>query len=113
VLAQAAYATVSPMTRQLILSAPAFMARPLALRRAAKLARRYLSGSVTKLDNGALLEVPAAVTMDTSAPLGCAYYEAGFREILQQLTGTPVTADHIRCAARGEGNCLFRAVWSN
>ena len=111
VLAQAAYATVSPMTRQLMLSAPAFVARPWALRRTGKLARRYLSGSVSRLANGAMLEVPAAVTMDTSAPAGCAYYEAAFREIMQELTGATVVVDHVRCASRGEGDCLWRGTW--
>ena len=111
VLAQAAYATVSPMLRQTLLSVPAIIARPLALRRMGRLAHRYLSGTVTRSGEGAMLEVPAAVTTDTAAPAGCAYYEASFAELLRLLTGTPVVVDHARCTTRGEGNCLWRAVW--
>jgi hypothetical protein len=111
VLAQAAYATVSPMLRQLLVVLPAFMARPLAVRRMGRLGRRYLSGTVTRSGDGAQLEVPASVTTDTSAPAGCAYYEASLGESLRFLTGASVTVEHVRCAARGEGNCVWRASW--
>ena len=117
VLAQASYVTVSPFTRRVLRGVPRPIARPLALRRARKLARRYLNGAVTRLGNSVLLEVPASVTADAvptpaTRPAGCAYYETSLREMLRLLTGSAGNVEHVRCSARGEGHCQWRVEWA-
>jgi predicted hydrocarbon binding protein len=59
-----------------------------------------------------LLDVPVSVTID-SAPksIGCAYYEAGLAELLRLLINGGGAVDHVRCIARGEGTCSWRAEW--
>ena len=113
-LAQASYVTLSPFTRRVLLAVPAVIARPLALWRARELARRYLNGKISRRDNAVLLEVPASVTADAGAPTaaGCAYYETSLQEILRLLTGASGTVAHVRCSARGEGSCEWRAEWA-
>ena len=111
-LAQASYVTISPFTRRVLLALPAVVARPLALRRVRKLARRYLNGAVSRRDNAVLLEVRASVTADAAATAaGCAYYETSLHEIVRLLTGSAGSVAHVRCSARGEGSCQWRAEW--
>jgi hypothetical protein len=43
--------------------------------------------------------------------IGCAYYEASFRELLLLLIGSIGAVEHIRCIGRGEGTCEWRADW--
>ncbi|CAA9309891.1 MAG: hypothetical protein AVDCRST_MAG40-902, partial [uncultured Gemmatimonadaceae bacterium] len=87
--------------------------RPLALRRASGLARRYLRGTVSRRGSSVLLEIPASVTAD-AAPraAGCAYYETALHEMLRLLTGTSNSVEHVRCSARGEGSDQWRAEWA-
>jgi hypothetical protein len=85
----------------------------MALRRTRKLARRYLNGTIARRGNSVLLEVPASVTADAAQrAAGCAYYETSLREILRLLTGAASSVEHVRCSARGEGSCQWRAEWS-
>jgi hypothetical protein len=113
VLAHATYVTVSPFTRRMLQSVPGMLSRPMALRRTRKLARRYLNGTIARRGNSVLLEVPASVTADAAQrAAGCAYYETSLREILRLLTGTASSVEHVRCSARGEGSCQWRAEWS-
>lgn len=118
VMAQAAYVTVSPMTRRLLRAVPAFLSRPLAVRRARKLARRYLNGTIARANDAVVLDVPASVTADAasgdavSPTAGCAYYETSLRETLRLLTGDAGSVEHVRCSARGEGSCQWRAEWA-
>jgi hypothetical protein len=113
VLAHATYVTVSPFTRRVLRSVPGMLSRPMALRRTRKLARRYLNGTIARRGNSVLLEVPASVTADAAQrAAGCAYYETSLREILRLLTGTASSVEHVRCSARGEGSCQWRAEWS-
>jgi predicted hydrocarbon binding protein len=111
-LAKEAYLTISPTTRRIILVLPSLLARPVALRQARKIAARYFGGKVRRVGNYLMLIVPESVTSD-SAPrgTGCAYYEAGLRELLRLLVGSGGSVEHVRCANRGEGQCEWRAEW--
>jgi hypothetical protein len=87
ILAKEAYLTVSTFSRQLLRAMPTLIARPVALRRARRISHRYL-GSV-----------------------GCAFYESSLRELLRLLIGSIGAVEHVRCEARGEGGCEWRADW--
>ena len=111
-LANGAYVTLSPFSRRVIRAVPAFLARPLALRRARELARRFLNGTITRRDNAVVLEVRASVTADAAtSEAGCVYYETSLTEILRLLLGTDGAAvEHVRCSARGEASCVWTAT---
>jgi hypothetical protein len=112
ILADEAYQTLSPVGRRLLRVLPSMVARPLALRAMRRIAARYFNGQVSRVGAWVLLEVPNSVTMD-SAPrsAGCAYYEAGLRELLRLLVNGGGTVEHVTCAARFEGSCSWRADW--
>jgi hypothetical protein len=111
-LAREAYQTLSPVTRQVMLVMPTLVARPLAFRRAKKIAHRYLNATLRRVGSYLLLEVPRSVTLN-SAPgnVGCAYYEAAVRELLRLLIGAVGGVEHVRCGSRAEGTCEWRADW--
>jgi hypothetical protein len=111
-LALEAYTTISPVTRKLLRLLPSIIARPWALRRARRLAARYLNGTVRRVGGYVLLEVPRSVTLGAApGSVGCAYYESALRELLRLLIGSIGSVDHIRCDGRGEGTCEWRADW--
>jgi hypothetical protein len=111
-LAREAYQTISPIARRLMLVLPSLFTRPLALRHTRRLARRYFNGRVSRVGSSIYLEVPHSVTQD-SAPrsVGCAYYEAGLKELLRLLVNSVGSVEHDRCATRSEGTCSWRAEW--
>jgi predicted hydrocarbon binding protein len=111
-LAKEAYLTLSGTARRVILVLPSLLARPLALRHARRIATRYFGGTIRRVGNYLMLEVPESVTIDTAARgAGCTYYEAGLRELLRLLIGGAGAVEHVRCATRGEGQCEWRAEW--
>lgn len=106
------YLTISAVMRKLMRLLPSAMARPLAYRRARKIASRYLNGNVRRVGSFLLLEVPRSIMVGTApGAIGCAYYEASFRELLLLLIGSIGAVEHVRCAGRGEGTCEWRADW--
>ena len=111
-LAREAYLTIGGFTRRSIAVLPALIARPIALRQLKRLAERYLNGRVTRVGGSVMLEVPESVTIE-SAPrtVGCAYYEATFRELLRLLVNGGGAIEHVRCIGRSEGSCEWRADW--
>jgi hypothetical protein len=111
-LAGQAYRTISPVTRRLLLVLPSMLARPMALRHARRIAHRYLDARVSRQGASVLLEVPRSMTIE-SAPrsVGCAYYEAGLRELLRLLVNAVGAVEHVSCRARGESICAWRADW--
>ncbi len=111
-LAREAYMTISPVTRRLLRLLPSIIARPWALRRARRIASRYLNGTARRVGGYVLLDVPRSVTLG-SAPgsIGCAFYESALRELLRLLIGSIGSVDHVRCGGRGEGTCEWRADW--
>jgi predicted hydrocarbon binding protein len=111
-LAKEAYLTLSTTARRTILVLPSLLARPLALRHARRIASRYFDGTIRRVGNYLMLEVPESVTIDTAPrAAGCTYYEAGLRELLRLLIGGGASVEHVRCASRGEGQCEWRAEW--
>ncbi len=112
-LAAQAYQAIPRTTRQLISLLPSIAARPMALRHTRRIAHRYLNGTVRRSGSFISLEVPHSATVD-SAPsrAGCAYYAEFLAELLR-LLGTGVdAAEHVRCSARGDGSCEWRAEWT-
>lgn len=111
-LAGEAYQTLSPIARRTMLALPSILARPIALRYTRRLARRYFNGRVTRVGSSIYLEVPRSVTLDTAPrSAGCAYYEAGLKELLRLLVNSTGTVTHVRCGSRGEGACAWQAEW--
>jgi predicted hydrocarbon binding protein len=111
-LAREAYQTISPVSRRLMLVLPSLLTRPIALRHTRKLTRRYFGGRVSRVGSSIFLEVSHSVTLE-AAPrsIGCAYYEAGLKELLRLLVNSVGAVEHHRCATRGEGTCAWRAEW--
>jgi predicted hydrocarbon binding protein len=111
-LANQTYDSISGWRRHLIAVLPAPLARPIALRQMRRIAARYLNGRVRRQGSFVILEVERSATVD-SAPqgVGCAYYEAFLRELLRLLGASGGRVEHVRCAARGEGSCEWRAEW--
>lgn len=112
ILALQSYRTISPVTRRMMLSLPAILSRPIALRHARRIAGRYLAGTVRRVGATILLEVKESVTLDAAPKLaGCAYYEASLRELMQLLVGGVGAVEQVRCTSRSEGPCEWRAEW--
>jgi len=111
-LAGEAYMSISPITRRLLLVLPSLIARPIALRHCRRLSARYFNGRVNRVGSSVYLEVERSVTA-TSAPrsIGCAYYEAGLKEMLRLMVNSVGGVEHVRCNNRGEGSCAWRAEW--
>ncbi|HYD51062.1 MAG TPA: hypothetical protein VEA99_00490, partial [Gemmatimonadaceae bacterium] len=106
------YRTIPALSRALMRLLPSLLAKPIALRRTKRIARRYWNGDVRRVGSHLLLEVPRSVTLDASqGTSGCAFYEAGLRELLTQMIGMVGGVEHVRCASRGEGSCEWRADW--
>ena len=106
------YKTISPVSRKMMRLLPSAIARPLAYRRAKKIASRYLNGNMRRVGSFLLLEVPRSITLNTApGGVGCTYYEASLRELLLLLIGSIGAVEHVRCNARGEGTCEWRADW--
>lgn len=109
-LANEAYRTIPVATRQVLRVMPNLIARPLALRRANRIARRYLNGEVRRVGSSILLVVPNSITLETDAGArGCVFYEAVLRELLFLLVHASGVVEHVRCASRGDGECEWKA----
>ena len=91
---------------------PALLARPIALRHVRRVSLRYFTGRIRRVGSSILLEVREPVTLDTAPrQVGCTYYEAALRELMQLLVGGVGAVEHVRCAGRQEGTCEWRAEW--
>jgi predicted hydrocarbon binding protein len=112
ILARISLERTSPVTRRVTVVLPSLLARPLALRQARRIAVRYLNGRIRRVGSSLLLEVAHSVTVD-SAPKerGCAYYESVLQELVRLLAGRATAVEHVRCVARGESVCEWRAEW--
>jgi hypothetical protein len=111
-LAAEAYQSISPLTRRLLLILPSILSRPIALRQARRLASRYFNGRVTRIGSSIYLEVARSVTVGSAQrSIGCTYYEAGLKELLRLMVNSVGGVEHVRCDARGEGHCSWRAEW--
>ena len=111
-LAREAYQSISPLTRRMLLVLPSLLTRPIALRHTRRLSARYFNGRVSRIGSSIYLEVGRSVTI-AAAPrsIGCAYYEAGLKEMLRLMVNSVGGVEHVRCGTRGEGSCTWRAEW--
>jgi hypothetical protein len=112
-MAKEAYLTLSPFTRRILRKLPSMLARPIALRQARRVARRYMNGRVTRMGSSVMLEVANPVTLGVAPNAGgCLYYESAFRELLRLLVGGSGAVEHVRCAGReGEDKDQWRSEW--
>jgi predicted hydrocarbon binding protein len=111
-LAREAYRTIPIATRKMMRVLPSLVARPVALRRANRIAKRYLNGSVRRVGSSLFLTVPQPVMLDeANRARGCAFYESVLRELLNLLVHASGAVEHIRCTGRGEGECEWKAEW--
>lgn len=111
-LATRAYRSIGGAARGCVRVLPRFVARPLAARQARRIARRYLGGRVERTGTALVLEVPRPLTLDgTTDGAGCAFYAAGFGELLHLLVGQNEPVEHERCTARGDARCRWRVDW--
>lgn len=113
-LACEAYQTLSGFSRRMMLILPSLLARPIALGKARRLAKRYMNGRISRVGSHIYLEVTQAesVTLDTAPrSVGCTYYEAGLKELLRLLVNNVGAVEHVRCSSRQEGTCSWRAEW--
>jgi predicted hydrocarbon binding protein len=112
ILAGEAYRTVGGVQRHMLWILPNLFKKALTTRHVRRLADRYFNGQVTRSGSSIYLEVAESVTVD-SAPRGsgCAYYEAGLRELLRLFVNSGGVVEHVRCESRGEGACRWRAEW--
>lgn len=111
-LARETYRTIPLVTRKMIRLMPNLLARPVALRRANRIAKRYLNGSVRRDGSSLFLTVPEPVMIDAAnRACGCAFYESVLRELLDLLVHASGAVEHIRCTSRGESACEWKAEW--
>ena len=112
-LAERVYERIPSTTRRAASTLPRLLSRPLVLRQLRRLARRYFSGSLARHGATLMLEIPAPVTSLTGRlATGCAYYEAGFVELMRLLLGAERPVEHVHCTSREEGKCEWRVDWS-
>ena len=111
-VARETYGRIPVLKRQMIAILPSLLSRPMALAQARRIAERYWTGTVRRSGGHILLDVADSVTVE-SAPnsLGCTYYEESLHELLRLLGASSGRVDHVRCAARREGNCEWRVDW--
>lgn len=110
-LARASFATLSPLTRGVLVAFPGLVTRPIALRRLRRLARRYLASSIKRVGGFVFLEVHDAVAAENeTGDVGAVLYEAALREYVALLVGGSGAVELTRPGARG-GGYEWRAEW--
>jgi predicted hydrocarbon binding protein len=111
-LAREAYRTIPIVTRKMIRAMPNVIARPVAFRRARRIAKRYLNGGMRRVGSSVFLVVPQPLMLDEGiGPRGCVFYESVLRELLHLLVLASGAVEHVRCASRGDGECEWKAEW--
>ena len=110
--AERAYETMPRATRRIVRAVPRLIARPLALRQVRRLARRYFDGVVARNGASLTLDIPSPIaSLAGELAAGCGYYETALRTLLNLLLDSEGSVEHVRCAARGEGRCQWKAEW--
>jgi hypothetical protein len=110
-VARASFATLASLTRGVLLTFPALLTRPLALRRLRSLSGRYLAGSVKRVGSFVYLTVGDAVAAEgEGSDIGNVFYEAALREYVALLVGGSGAIDLTRAGTRG-GHYEWRAEW--
>ena len=110
-VARASFGTLASVTRGVLLTFPALLTRPIALRRLRSLSARYLAGSVKRVGGFVYLTVGDAVAAEgEEGDIGNVFYEAALREYVALLVGGSGAIDLTRAGTHG-GHYEWRAEW--
>ena len=110
-LARTSFATVSAVTRSVLVSFPGLVTRPIALGRLRRLSERFLAGGVNRVGGFVFLTVGDAVAADNEeGDIGAVYYEAALREYIALLVGGAGAVERTQSGQRG-GAYEWRAEW--
>jgi predicted hydrocarbon binding protein len=97
----------------LALVTPSGIGRRIALRNAARVARRVFGAELRAGADGLGSEVQMSDSLSIAAlPDGtaCAFYGAAYNELLRSLTDFEGAMVHQRCRGRGDSECLWQAA---
>jgi len=97
----------------LALVTPSGIGRRIALRNAARVARRVFGAELRAGTDGLGSEVQMSDSLSIAAlPDGtaCAFYGAAYNELLRSLTDFEGAMVHQRCRGRGDSECLWQAA---
>jgi hypothetical protein len=91
--------------------APRGMARRLALRSAARLARTIFDGELSSQSQNVEVRMNAPLSI-AALPTGeaCVFYGSVYQELLRGLTGFEGALIHERCRSRGDDACVWRTA---
>lgn len=110
-LARASFGTLMSVTRGMLLTFPALLTRPVALRHLTRLSARFLAGNVKRVGGFVYLTVGDAVAADgEETDIGNVFYEAALREYVALLVGGSGAIDLTRAGTNG-GHYEWRAEW--
>ncbi len=98
-------------SRTLMRICPKRVARRLALRSVARLARTIFDGELSERDRIVEIRMTAPLSI-VAAPGGeaCLFYGSAYQEMLRGLTGFEDALLHENCLSRGQPVCLWRTV---
>ena len=110
-LARASFSTLPVLTRNVLVSFPGLITRPVALRRLRRLATTYLGGAVRRVGGFVFLEISDVVAAESEeGDAGVVFYEAALREYAALLLGASGAVELTRSGTRG-GTYEWRAEW--
>ncbi len=97
--------------RTLVKLSPRSIARRLAVRSAARLARTVFGGELKARSQEVEVRMDAPLSI-MALPTGeaCVFYGSVYQELLRDLTGFEGALIHERCRSRGEDACLWRTA---
>jgi hypothetical protein len=103
--------TQARSTRTAVRLSPAPLARRLALRSVARLARSIFGGELKPGPNGVevIMTAPLSILALSNGD-ACAFYGSAYQELLRVLTGFEGALLHTRCRARGDSECLWHTA---
>ncbi len=98
-------------SRTLAKLSPRSVARRLALRSAARVARTVFGGELRPRSQDVEVRMDAPLSV-VALPTGeaCVFYGSVYQELLRDLTGFEGALIHERCRSRGEDACLWRTA---
>jgi hypothetical protein len=101
----------SRSSRTLVKLSPRRVARRLALRSTARLARSVFGGELKSQSQDVEVRMRAPLSIE-ALPTGeaCLFYGSVYQELLRGLTGFEGALLHERCRSRGEEVCLWRTA---
>ena len=111
-VARRIYERIPRATRRMTHVFPAFLARPIALRRLRSSFSKYLDANLRKADGHLTLEVKKSATAEgAQGSAGCAFYGAALEELIGLLLPGTHPVEHVRCVKSASPKCEWRAEW--